>query len=123
MQITVQCLGKEITILADQQGADGGSQDLDVHAVKDTHFVELDAAVEGGLASKSEEDAIGTLALDDVLEVLWGDGQEVDGVGEGVRGLDGGDVGVHQDGLDVGLLEGLDRLRAYVRARTSGTQT
>lgn len=109
---TVEGLGKEITILRDEKGADGGTEDLDVETVKDSHFVELDAAVEGSLATKGEEDTIGTLALDDVLKVLWSDGEEVDGVSEGVGGLNGGDVWVDKDGLDIGLLEGLDRLRA-----------
>lgn len=109
--LTIEGLGKEIAIFRDEEGADGGSEDLDIEAIKDAHLVELDAAVEGSLATKSEEDAIRTFALDDVLEVFRGNGKEVHGVCEGVRGLDGGDVWVDEDGLDVGLLEGLDRLR------------
>jgi hypothetical protein len=56
------------------------------------------------------------LLEDDVLDVFGADGEEVDAVGPGGRrgGLDGGNVGVDEDGFDALLLEGLDALGAGV---------
>ena len=49
-----------------------------------------------------------------LCDILGCDRQQVDLVGHALGGLDGGDVGVDQDGLYLLLLEGLQRLRARV---------
>jgi len=46
-----------------------------------------------------------------LCDILWGDGQEVDLVGQSFRRLHGGDIGVDQHCLGVLLLQRLDRLR------------
>ena len=76
--------------------------------------VQLDPAVERGLAAEAEQDAVRLLRLDHLLDELGRHRHEVDLVGQVLRGLDGGDVGVDQDGADPLLLERLDRLAARV---------
>lgn len=63
--------------------------------------------VEGGLTTKRQENTIWTLFFYDVGDVLCGDREVVDGVGESVRGLNGSDVGVDKDRGDAGFLESL----------------
>jgi hypothetical protein len=72
----------------------------------------VDAQVESSLAAEAKEDAVGPLDVDDMGNILGGDGQVVDLVSELVVGLDGGDVGVDQDRLDAGFFEGLEGLGA-----------
>jgi hypothetical protein len=51
-----------------------------------------------------------------VSDILGGDGEVVDLIGQLVVGLDGRNVGVDQDRLDVGFLEGLQSLGACIDA-------
>ena len=55
-------------------------------------------------------DTIGLLKLDHLAHKLGIDGQKVDLVGEALGGLDRGNVGVDQDGIDTLLLECFDGL-------------
>lgn len=110
--LTIQCLSKEISILADKESADRGTEDLDVQTVKDSHLVELNTTVQGSLTAKGQEDSIGSLTLNNVFEVLGGDREEVDSVSKSVRGLDRSNVRVNENSLDVGFLQCFDRLGA-----------
>lgn len=80
--------------LAHLERADRCAEDLDVESFEDAHLVEGDANVESGLAAKGEEDAVWSFSLEDVGDVFGGDGEVVDLVGEVVRGLNGGDIGL-----------------------------
>ena len=77
---------------------------------EDARAVQLDAAVERGLPAKGEEDPVGALRLDDLLDVARRDGQEVDLVGEALARLHRRDVRVDQHRRDALLLQGFDRL-------------
>ena len=98
-------------------------------------LVEFDTAVERSLTAEGEEDAVGPLPFDQLDHELGSHRQEIDLagltvvrsvcrvvsacvasylVGKAGARLDGGDVGVDEDGLNVLLLQGLDGLRPTV---------
>ena len=93
----VQGLGEEITVLTGLQGLDGGTENLDTVAFKGAHAVHLHTQVQGGLTTEGEENTIGALALNDVGNILGGDGEVVDFIRKLVVGLDSRNVGVDQD--------------------------
>ncbi|KAI3479544.1 hypothetical protein L1887_58356 [Cichorium endivia] len=105
-------LGEEVTVLGGDDGVDGRTKDLDTHLGE--LVLDLDTDVERGLTTKGAVDTVRSLVLDDLEHKLGGDGEEVDLVGETSRGLDGGDVGVDEHGVDALLLERLDGLRTGV---------
>ena len=81
---------------------------------EDAGFVEFDAAVEGGLTPEGEEDAVGSLFFDDFCDEEGGNGQEVDLIGKLFGGLDGGNIGVNEDGTDAFFAKGFEGLGAGV---------
>ncbi|ROV99906.1 hypothetical protein VMCG_06224 [Cytospora schulzeri] len=68
----VQGPGEEVTILTELQCSDTGSQNLDAVFLEDAHLLHLDTEVQGGLATKGEEDTIGSFALDNVGDIFRG---------------------------------------------------
>lgn len=112
MSLTIQRLDEQVTVLRHFKCADGRTQDFDAQSLKHSHLVELDTNVKSRLSTKREEDAIGAFFLKDVGDVIGRNGEEVDFAGEVVGGLNGSDVWVDEDRLNVGLSEGLDGLRA-----------
>jgi hypothetical protein len=118
---TVERLDEKVAVLRDLERADRSAEDLDAEPLEDAHLVELNADVEGRLAAKGEEDAVGPLLLEDRSDIVGRDGQEVDLGREVVRGLDRRNVGVDENRLNVGLLQGLDGLRACEPTRRAGS--
>lgn len=109
----LQSLGEEVTVLGQLEGPDAGAEDLDAVLLKEAESLHLDTQVEGGLSTKGQENAIGLLLLDDIGDVLGGDGEVVDLVSQTVVGLDGSDVGVDENRGDASLLQGLEGLGSY----------
>jgi hypothetical protein len=109
-----QGLGEEVAVLGGLDGADRAAEDADAVPLEDPGAVQGHSAVEGGLAPEGQEDAVGPLLLDHLLDVLGRDRQEVGGVGHALAGLDGRDVRVDEDGPDALLAEGLEGLGAGV---------
>ena len=105
---------KELAVLAHDERLDGRAQHAHAVALQNAGLVQLDAAVERGLAAKGEQDAVGALALNHIRHILGRHRHKVDAVGEIAARLDRGNVGVYEDRLDALLLEGLDRLRARI---------
>jgi hypothetical protein len=72
--------GREETDQLDKMGIferpNGSSEDLNTETLEDTHLVELDSDVEGRLSSEREEDAVGTLLLEDVGDVFSRQGND-----------------------------------------------
>ncbi|GKT75685.1 hypothetical protein ColTof4_08108 [Colletotrichum tofieldiae] len=100
----VEGASEEVAILTGLKSLDAGSQNLDAVLLEETHALHLNTEVQGGLTTKREEDTIGLLLLDNVVDL----------VGERVVGLDGGNVRVNEDGLDTGLLQSLQSLRSFM---------
>lgn len=111
----VQSPGEEITVLTELKGLNAGAKNLDAILLQDALPLELNTQVQGGLTTVGEEDAIGTLALENVGAVLGGDGKVVDLIGKGVVGLDSSDVRVKEYRGNAGLFESLQCLRTCKR--------
>ena len=106
-------LGEEVAVFTSLKRLDAGSENLDAVLVEETLAVHLDTEVERSLATKAEEDAVGLLLLDNVFDIFGGNRQVVNFIGEHVRRLDSSNVGVDENRLDAGLLEGLESLRSW----------
>ncbi|KAI6769203.1 hypothetical protein HG531_010307 [Fusarium graminearum] len=115
----VHAAGKELTILGGDDSVNGGTKDLDTEGLE--LVLELDTDLEGSLSTKGDIDGIGTLVLDDLADEVGVDRKEVNLVGQTLGGLDSGDVGVDEDGVDALLLQGLDGLATRVIKLTSLT--
>ncbi len=110
----VEPLHKEFAVFRIDDGLDGSAQHLHSILLQYALLEERDAAVERRLSAKGEQDALRALLLDDALHEIGGYGQEIDVVGNALAGLDRGDVGVDEYGLDALFLEGFQGLRTAV---------
>ena len=110
----LQLLLEDVAVLGGHDGLDRGAQHLDSVLGKHPRLPQLHAAVEGGLPTELQTDAIGALFLNDLLDEAGDHGQEVDLVRYAPCRLHRGNVGVDEDGLAPLLLESLDGLRARV---------
>src|SRR5262249_15767570 len=77
-------------------------------------LLQLEAAVEGGLAAETEQDTVDVLGGDHPFDEVSGQRQEIDVVRELVGRLNRGDVRVDEDGIDAFLFERLQCLRPRV---------
>ena len=104
----VQFVYEQVAVFGVHNGLHGGAEHA--HAVFFEHaaFVELHAAVQGGLAAEREQNAVRTFPGDDVFDEIRRYGQEVNLVGDSFAGLHGGDIRVDQDGVYPLFLEGLE---------------
>ena len=109
-----ESLDEEVPVLGDLEGANGGAEDLHAEPVQHAHPIELDPHIQRALAAKRQQYPVRALLLEDIGDVVDGDGEEVDVVCEVVGGLPGRDVGVDEDGADALLAEGLHGLGAGV---------
>ena len=94
----VQLLDEQVAVFGVHDCFYGSTQYLDTVFFQDTVLIQLGAAVQCGLASKSEQNAVGTLFFDHFLDKISVQRQEVNPVGDTFRGLDGCHIGVDQDG-------------------------
>jgi hypothetical protein len=70
----LESLDEEVAVLGNLKSADLGTENLDTETLQDTHLLELDTDVEGGLSTESEEDTVGALLLENVGDVFGGNG-------------------------------------------------
>mmetsp|Transcript_2843 Transcript_2843/g.11166 ORF Transcript_2843/g.11166 Transcript_2843/m.11166 type:complete len:585 (-) Transcript_2843:4-1758(-) len=101
-------------VLCGDDRADLGAEHADAVLREGAVVVQGDGAVQRGLPAEGREEAVGTHFLDDLGDKLRGDGHEVDMVGEALRGLNGGNVRVDEDGLHMLLPQRLDGLGSRV---------
>lgn len=113
----VKSLGEQITILRQLERANTCTEDLDAVLFKKTHSLHLNTEIQGGLAAKRQEDAIGLFSLNDIRDVFGSDGQVVDLVGKRVVGLNGSNVWVDKDRGDARFFESLECLRPYAEIK------
>lgn len=119
--------GKHFSVFGGDDGLNGGTEYLDTEFAK--LVLELDTDIQGGLTTESTVDTIGLLVLDDFEHKFGGDGKEVNLVRETLGGLDSGNIGVDEDGVDTFLLQSLDGLGTGVveftglsNGKTTGTK-
>ena len=92
----------------------GCAEHLQVIFFEDAALVEFHTAVEGGLSAEGQHDAVGVFLFDDLFNEEGGHGEEVYTVGHALGRLDGGDIGVDQNGLNAFFLESLESLRTRI---------
>ena len=110
----VQAFHEEFAVFGVHDGLNGCAEHLQVVLFEDATLVEFHAAVEGGLSAEGQHDAIGAFLLDDLFHEEGGHGEEVDTVCHALGRLNGGNIGVNQDGLNAFFLEGLECLRTRI---------
>ena len=110
----VEGLDKIPAVLGIEYAIDRRTENADIVFFEDAAFVQFDAAIQRGLAAEGEEYAIGALLGDDVFDERRFDGQKIRAPGHAFAGLDGGDVGIDEDGFDALFVEGLDGLAAGI---------
>ena len=106
----VQALHEQLAVLSIHDGLDRSAKHLHSVFFKHAAAVEFHAAVEGGLASEGQEDALRALLRYYLFDEKRGYWQEIDTVGDSFRSLDGSDVGVDQDRLHAVFAQGLESL-------------
>ena len=107
-------LAELVAVLGLADGPEGGAKQADVVFLKNAGVGEFAREVEAGLSAEGGQEAFGALAGDDALEDGYGEGLDVDGVGDFGVGHDGGGIGVDEDAAHAFLAHGLAGLRSGV---------
>ena len=107
----VELLHEQIAVLGCHNSLDRRAEHLDAILLQNTFLVQFRTAVQRGLTTECEQNTVGLLFFDDLLNEVRGYGQEVDAVGDAFRGLDCCDVGVDQHGLNTLFAHSFQRLR------------
>ena len=110
----VQAFHEEFAVFGVHDGLHGCAEHLQVIFFEDAALVEFHTAVEGGLSAEGQHDAVGVFLLDDLFNEEGGHGEEVYTVGHALGRLDGGNIGVDQNGLNAFFLESLESLRTRI---------
>ena len=92
----VELLHEEVAVFGVHDGIYRCTQHLHTILLEDAAGVEVSTTVECRLSAKGQQDAVGTLLLDDFLYKEGSHGQEIHLVGNALRCLDGGHIGIHQ---------------------------
>ncbi|MNM88428.1 hypothetical protein D3C81_1006450 [compost metagenome] len=102
------------TVFGLVDGVGVGTDHLYAELLQNAFALQVQGAVQGGLATHGRQQRVRTLFLDDLGNGLPLDRLDVGGVGHGRVGHDGGWVGVHQDDAETFLAQGLTGLGAGV---------
>ena len=117
----VELLHKEVTVFRIDNGLNRGTQHLHTVFLEDTTLIQFYTTVEGCLATKAEQDAVGTFFLDDTFHKLCSDRLEIDLVCDTFTGLYGGNIGVDEHALHPFFFQGFQCLCTAVVKLTSLT--
>ena len=103
-------LVEAVAVLGLVDGVGVGADHFDVELGQYAVALQIQRAVQRGLAAHGGQQRVRTLALNDLGHRFPGDGFDVGGVGHGRIGHDGGRVGIHQNHPKAFLAQGLARL-------------
>jgi len=101
---------EEPAVLGELDGLHGRAQHFHGVFVENSAFVEFQAAVEGGLSSEGEQNAVGALLFDDLCDEFGREREEIGRIRHSLARLVRGDVGIDEDRADAFLAQGLERL-------------
>ena len=107
-------MNKNFTVFRVYDGLHGSAKDLHAVAVKHTTLVQFHATVERRLSAERQENTVRAFLGYDTLYEIGRHGQEVYLVGNALRGLHCGYVGIDKHGLKALFPEGLECLAAGV---------
>ena len=91
----VQLLHKQVAVLCVHDGLYRGTQHLYAILLQHASLIQFRATVQCSLSAKRQQNAVGTLLLDDFGYEVGGYRLEIDLVGNTFRGLNGSNVGVY----------------------------
>ena len=91
-----------------------GADHFHAELLQDAFALQVQGAVQRGLATHGRQQGVRTLLLDDLGHRLPLDRLDVGGIGHGRVGHDGGRVGVHQDDAETFFTQGLAGLGAGI---------
>ena len=94
-----QQLRKHLAVFGFDNGFNGRSQHTQSIFFKDPLLVKRDATVQSRLSAKSQQNALRLLLLDDFFDKKRCNRQKINGVGNLLRGLHRGDVGIDKNGM------------------------
>ena len=109
-----QLLHEQVAVLSVHDGFNRSAQHLYAILLQYTRLVQFCTTVQRCLTTKSQQDAVGALLLDNLRHEMRGDRLEVHLISNTFRSLDGCDVWVYQHRGDALLAQCLQRLRARV---------
>ena len=92
----IEFLNKEVAVLGIHDSLYRGTENLYTIFLKNTLLVEFCTAVERSLSAKSKQNAIGTLFLYYLLDIMYINRQEIHLVRYTLRGLDSCDIRIYQ---------------------------
>ena len=110
----IEALYEELAVFGVHDGLNGRTEDGHAIFLKDAFLMEGHTAVEGGLTTEGQHDALRAFAFDDLLDAEGGDGQEIDTVGHALGSLYRSDIGVDEHGFNAFFLEGFQGLRPRI---------
>mmetsp|Transcript_17420 Transcript_17420/g.39337 ORF Transcript_17420/g.39337 Transcript_17420/m.39337 type:complete len:324 (-) Transcript_17420:1133-2104(-) len=115
----VELVRENLSIFRIDDRVDLRSENLQIVFIERSREVHLHGAIEGGLPSHGDHDAVGFFTFDDLLDETGRDGEEKDVVGLGFGfivhvGLHRGDVGIHEDHLHTFFFQSLDGLSSRI---------
>ena len=110
----VELLDEELAVLGVHNRLDGGAEHFQAVFFQDAVTVKGHSAVQRGLASECQENALRLLLLDDSLHEEGSYRKKIYLVGDTLRCLDSRNIGIDQDSLYAFLAHGLEGLGAGV---------
>ena len=96
---------EQLPVLGPGDGLGVGAQQADALGLQEALLVQLHGQGQARLAAQARQDGVGLFFLDDAFDGLHRQRLQVDLVGHGLVGHDGGGVGVAQHHVDAGLLQ------------------
>ena len=105
---------KGLSVLGHVDGVDVGAQKPHAVFVQKALFGQLHGQIEAGLAAQGGKNAVGLFFDDDPLDDIQGQRFDVDFVGHGLVGHDGGGIGIDEHHIEPRRAQGLAGLGAGV---------
>ena len=105
-----ESLHKKLAVLGVYYGLHRSAEHIHTVALQNTAAVELNAAIQRRLAAERQQNALGTLARDDLLDKRRRHRQKINAVGHALRRLHRRYIGVDEHRLHTLLAHGLESL-------------
>ena len=111
---SVQFLHEQVAVFRIHNGLHTGAQHLHAILLEHPRAVQFSATVQCRLSAESQQNAVGTLFLNDFSNKMRGHGQEIHRVGNTLARLDSRNVGINQHRADAFFTQGFQCLRTGI---------
>ena len=110
----IELLHKEVAVFGVHNSLDRGTQHLHAILLQHTFLIQFGTTVQCSLSAKCQQDAVGALLLDNLLNKIRSYGQEIHFICNTLRSLNRSDVRIYQHRADTFFTQRLQRLRTGV---------